>query len=239
MSKQYYFIGIKGTGMGPLAQILHDQGNEVLGSDIDTYTYTQAPLEAAGIKILPFEAKNVDEYQSAVFVRGNAFEDTHVEVARALELGVKMISYPEAVQEQIAQTTSIAVAGAHGKTSTTGLLAHVLKNIAPTSYLIGDGTGRGVPNSQFFVVEADEYRRHFKDYRPDYAILTNIDFDHPDYYTGIEDVTNAFADFANNVKKGIFAWGDDEHLRSLKPNADVYYYGVNPDKDDFLSLIHI
>ncbi|MGO2518466.1 MAG: UDP-N-acetylmuramate--L-alanine ligase, partial [Leuconostoc falkenbergense] len=231
----YYFIGIKGTGMGPLAQILHDQGNEVLGSDIDTYTYTQAPLEAAGIKILPFEAKNVDEYQSAVFVRGNAFEDTHVEVARALELGVKMISYPEAVQEQIAQTTSIAVAGAHGKTSTTGLLAHVLKNIAPTSYLIGDGTGRGVPNSQFFVVEADEYRRHFKDYRPDYAILTNIDFDHPDYYTGIEDVTNAFADFANNVKKGIFAWGDDEHLRSLKPNADVYYYGVNPDKDDFVA----
>lgn len=235
MSKQYYFIGIKGTGMGPLAQILHDQGNEVLGSDIDTYTYTQAPLEAAGIKILPFEAKNVDEYQSAVFVRGNAFEDTHVEVARALELGVKMISYPEAVQEQIAQTTSIAVAGAHGKTSTTGLLAHVLKNIAPTSYLIGDGTGRGVPNSQFFVVEADEYRRHFKDYRPDYAILTNIDFDHPDYYTGIEDVTNAFADFVNNVKKGIFAWGDDEHLRSLKPNADVYYYGVNPDKDDFVA----
>ncbi|MDI6552388.1 UDP-N-acetylmuramate--L-alanine ligase [Leuconostoc falkenbergense] len=235
MSKQYYFIGIKGTGMGPLAQILHDQGNEVLGSDIDTYTYTQAPLEAAGIKILPFEAKNVDEYQSAVFVRGNAFEDTHVEVARALELDVKMISYPEAVQEQIAQTTSIAVAGAHGKTSTTGLLAHVLKNIAPTSYLIGDGTGRGVPNSQFFVVEADEYRRHFKDYRPDYAILTNIDFDHPDYYTGIEDVTNAFADFANNVKKGIFAWGDDEHLRSLKPNADVYYYGVNPDKDDFVA----
>ncbi|MCT4403552.1 UDP-N-acetylmuramate--L-alanine ligase [Leuconostoc falkenbergense] len=235
MSKQYYFIGIKGTGMGPLAQILHDQGNEVLGSDIDTYTYTQAPLEAAGIKILPFEAKNVDEYQSAIFVRGNAFEDTHVEVARALELGVKMISYPEAVQEQIAQTTSIAVAGAHGKTSTTGLLAHVLKNIAPTSYLIGDGTGRGVPNSQFFVVEADEYRRHFKDYRPDYAILTNIDFDHPDYYTGIEDVTNAFTDFANNVKKGIFAWGDDEHLRSLKPNADVYYYGVNPDKDDFVA----
>lgn len=101
MSKQYYFIGIKGTGMGPLAQILHDQGNEVLGSDIDTYTYTQAPLEAAGIKILPFEAKNVDEYQSAVFVRGNAFEDTHVEVARALELGVKMISYPEAVQSKL------------------------------------------------------------------------------------------------------------------------------------------
>ncbi|ACA82956.1 UDP-N-acetylmuramate--L-alanine ligase [Leuconostoc citreum] len=235
MTKTYYFIGIKGTGMGPLAQILHDQGNTVLGSDIDSYTYTQAPLEAAGIKILPFSADNVDRYADAIFVRGNAFNDDHVEVQRALTLGVKMISYPDAVQEQIAQTTSIAVAGAHGKTSTTGLLAHVVKNIAPTSYLIGDGTGRGVPNSQFFVVEADEYRRHFKDYAPDYAILTNIDFDHPDYYEDINDVTRAFSDFANHVKKDIFAWGDDPYLRLLQPKADVYYYGTNSEQDDFVA----
>ncbi|TOY70838.1 UDP-N-acetylmuramate--L-alanine ligase [Leuconostoc citreum] len=235
MTKTYYFIGIKGTGMGPLAQILHDQGNTVLGSDIDSYTYTQAPLEAAGIKILPFSADNVDRYADAIFVRGNVFNDDHVEVQRALTLGVKMISYPDAVQEQIAQTTSIAVAGAHGKTSTTGLLAHVVKNIAPTSYLIGDGTGRGVPNSQFFVVEADEYRRHFKDYAPDYAILTNIDFDHPDYYEDINDVTRAFSDFANHVKKAIFAWGDDPHLRLLQPKADVYYYGTNSEQDDFVA----
>lgn len=235
MTKTYYFIGIKGTGMGPLAQILHDQGNTVLGSDIDSYTYTQAPLEAAGIKILPFSADNVDRCADAIFVRGNAFNDDHVEVQRALTLGVKMMSYPDAVQEQIAQTTSIAVAGAHGKTSTTGLLAHVVKNIAPTSYLIGDGTGRGVPNSQFFVVEADEYRRHFKDYAPDYAILTNIDFDHPDYYEDINDVTRAFSDFANHVKKAIFAWGDDPHLRLLQPKADVYYYGTNSEQDDFVA----
>ena len=235
MTKTYYFIGIKGTGMGPLAQILHDQGNTVLGSDIDSYTYTQAPLEAAGIKILPFSADNVDRYADAIFVRGNAFNDDHVEVQRALTLGVKMMSYPDAVQEQIAQTTSIAVAGAHGKTSTTGLLAHVVKNIAPTSYLIGDGTGRGVPNSQFFVVESDEYRRHLKDYAPDYAILTNIDFDHPDYYEDINDVTRAFSDFANHVKKAIFAWGDDPHLRLLQPKADVYYYGTNSEQDDFVA----
>lgn len=235
MSKTYYFIGIKGTGMGPLAQILHDQGHVVVGSDIDTYTYTQAPLEAAGIKILSFNKNNIANYREAVFVRGNAFSDDHVEVAQALALGVRMISYPEAVQDQIEQTTAIAVAGAHGKTSTTGLLAHVLKNIAPTSYLIGDGTGRGVPSSQFFVVEADEYRRHFKDYAPDYAILTNIDFDHPDYYQNIQDVTHAFSDFASHVKKAIFAWGDDEHLRSLHPKADVYYYGTNSDKDDFVA----
>lgn len=235
MAKKYYFIGIKGTGMGPLAQILHDQGNEVLGSDISTFTYTQAPLEAAGIQILPFDAHNVDHHQDAVFVRGNAFEDDQVEVARALALGVTMITYPDAVEEQIEQTTSIALAGAHGKTSTTGLLAHILKNVAPTSYLIGDGTGRGVPNSQFFVVEADEYRRHFEPYTPDYAILTNIDFDHPDYFHDIDDVTNAFQDFAGHVKKAIFAWGDDVNLRKLKSKAHIYYYGVNVNRDDFVA----
>ena len=77
---------------------------------------------------------------------------------------------------------------AHGKTSTTGLLAHVLSGIAKTSYLIGDGTGKGIKDSKFFVFEADEYRRHFLAYHPDYLIMTNIDFDHPDYFRDLDDV---------------------------------------------------
>lgn len=145
MPKKYYFIGIKGTGMGPLAQILHDQGNEVVGSDIDKFTYTQAPLEKAGIKLLPFDAKNIEAYKDFTFIRGNAFTDDHVEVKAALEAGVDMMSFPDAVAEQVDQNTTIAVAGAHGKTSTTGLLAHVMKNVEKTSYLIGDGTGKGTP----------------------------------------------------------------------------------------------
>ncbi|GAP03979.1 UDP-N-acetylmuramate--L-alanine ligase [Fructobacillus tropaeoli] len=234
MSEKYYFIGIKGTGMGPLAQILHDQGNEVLGSDIDQFTYTQAPLEQAGIKILPFDAQNVLDNQDAIFIRGNAFEDDQVEVQAALQAGVKMISYPEAVAQQIDQATTIAVAGAHGKTSTTGLLSHVFKNVANTSYLIGDGTGHGVADSDFFVLEADEYRRHFAPYHPDYAILTNIDFDHPDYYHDLADVRSAFVDFAKGVKKGIVAWGDDPSLQNLGVDVPVYYYGDQAGRDDFL-----
>ncbi|GAP02250.1 UDP-N-acetylmuramate--L-alanine ligase [Fructobacillus pseudoficulneus] len=234
MSEKYYFIGIKGTGMGPLAQILHDQGNQVLGSDIDQFTYTQAPLEKAGIKILPFDAKNVLANKDATFIRGNAFEDDQVEVRAALDAGVKMISYPEAVAQQIDQATTIAVAGAHGKTSTTGLLAHVFKNVEKTSYLIGDGTGHGVANSDFFVLEADEYRRHFAPYHPDYAILTNIDFDHPDYYHDLADVQSAFEDFAKGVKKGIVAWGDDPSLQAIKVDVPMYYYGDQDGRDDFL-----
>jgi UDP-N-acetylmuramate--alanine ligase len=92
--------------------------------------------------------------------------------------------------------TSVAVTGAHGKTSTTGLLAHVIKGAKPTSFLIGDGTGRGEEGSKYFVFEACEYRRHFLSYFPDYAIMTNIDFDHPDYFANIDTgMMNSFKRF--------------------------------------------
>ncbi|MDF7636822.1 UDP-N-acetylmuramate--L-alanine ligase [Leuconostocaceae bacterium ESL0958] len=234
MPEKYYFIGIKGTGMGPLAQILHDQGNQVLGSDIANFTYTQPPLEAAGIEILPFDPNNIAANQDATFIRGNAFEDDQVEVRAALDAGVKLLTFPEAVAQQIERATTVAVAGAHGKTTTTGLLAYVFKQLEKTSYLIGDGSGKGVPNPDFFVLEADEYRRHFADYRPDYAILTNIDFDHPDYYQDIDDVKSAFRDFAKNVKKAVVAYGDDVHLRQLQLDQPLYYYGEEPGRDDFL-----
>lgn len=229
----YYFIGIKGSGMSALALILHDQGYQVSGSDIDEYTFTQKPLEEAEIQIYSFDTANIKPGMTVI--RGNSFEDDQVEVAAALAMAneLTILTYPDMVEQLITQYTSIGVAGAHGKTSTTGLLSHVLSGIAPTSYLIGDGTGKGVPNARFFIFEADEYRRHFKDYTPDYAIMTNIDFDHPDYYTGIDDVRSAFEDFGNNVKKGIFAWGDDEQLRKINVSVPVYYYGTNPETDDF------
>ena len=76
------------------------------------------------------------------------------------------------------------------------------ENITDTSYLIGDGTGRGSANAQYFVFEADEYERHFMPYHPAYSIITNIDFDHPDYFTSIDDVFSAFDDYAKQVQKG-------------------------------------
>ncbi|HAV52799.1 MAG TPA: UDP-N-acetylmuramate--L-alanine ligase [Leuconostoc mesenteroides] len=232
-NKLYHFVGIKGSGMSSLALVLHEQGLPVQGADIEKYFFTQRDLEKANIKILPFDAENVQP--GMTIIAGNAFPDTHEEIQRAKELGLEVVRYHDFIGDFIQNYTSIAVTGSHGKTSTTGLLSHMLTGIRPTSYLIGDGTGHGDPEAEFFAFEACEYRRHFLAYSPDYVIMTNIDFDHPDYYTGIEDVTSAFADFANNVKKAIFAWGDDEHLRSLKPSADVYYYGVNPERDDFVA----
>lgn len=232
MDATYFFVGIKGTGMSSLALILHDKGCKVVGSDIDKYTFTQRGLEQAGIKILPFNADNIKP--GMIIVAGNAFNDDQEEIAKAKEMGLKVMRYPEVVEMIIEETTSIGVAGAHGKTSTTGLLAHVMSGVSPTSYLVGDGSGKGTPDARFFVFEADEYRRHFVAYHPDYTIMTNIDFDHPDYFTGIDDVCDAFETLAQQTKKGIFAWGEDKNLRKLNANVPIYYYGTE-DNDDFVA----
>lgn len=229
-TKQYWFIGIKGTGMASLALIMHDLGFNVAGSDIDMETFTQKPLEDKGIVIKSFNRDNITPAQ--VIVKGNAFKEENPEVAAALEMKVPMHSYPDTVEEIIQQYTSIGISGAHGKTSTTALLSHVLTEAAPTSYLIGDGDGRGVKDSRFFVYEADEYRRHFLAYHPDYQIMTNIDFDHPDYFKDINDTQSAFQSAADQTKKALFVWGDDPRLQKIETKIPKYTYGFK-DSDDF------
>ncbi|MFC2948680.1 UDP-N-acetylmuramate--L-alanine ligase [Virgibacillus sediminis] len=226
----YHFIGIKGTGMSALAHILHDSGEKVQGSDIEKIFYTQKALEEKGIPIFPFSENNIKENYTVI--AGNAFSDEHPEIQEAKKLGVTFYRYHEFLGEWLKQYTSIAVTGAHGKTSTTGLLAHVLNETYPISYLIGDGTGKGHADSDYFVFEACEYRRHFLKYEPDYAIMTNIDFDHPDYFTSIDDVFNAFQSMADQVKKGIIACGDDENLQQIQAKVPVVYYGFL-DTNDF------
>ncbi len=94
------------------------------------------------------------------------------------------------------------------ETSTTGILSHVLSHITDTSFLIGDGTDRGSANANIFVFESDEYEHHFTmPYHPEYSIITNIDFDHPDYFTESRDVFNAFGICQTNCK-GCFVYGE-------------------------------
>ncbi|WP_313537903.1 UDP-N-acetylmuramate--L-alanine ligase [Enterococcus sp.] len=228
-NKIYHFVGIKGSGMSSLALVLHEKGYRVQGSDVEEYFFTQRDLEKAGIALLPFDKENIQP--EMVIIQGNAFPDTHPEIVRAHQLGLEVTRYHDFIGQFIQPYTSIAVTGSHGKTSTTGLLSHVLSGVRPTSFLIGDGTGHGDPNAEFFSFEACEYRRHFLAYSPDYAIMTNIDFDHPDYYHSIEDVFSAFQSMAHQVKKGIFAYGDDAFLRKLEADVPIYYYGINDDDD--------
>jgi len=228
--KTYHFIGIKGAGMSALALMLHQMGEKVQGSDSTDYYFTQRGLEQAGIPIFPFDAKNVKpDYE---LIAGNAFKAANnVELAFANSNGFKYQRYHEFLGKFMQRFTSIGVAGAHGKTSTTGMLSHVLSNLMDTSYLIGDGTGQGHAAAKYFVFESDEYERHFMPYHPEYTIITNVDFDHPDYFKGIEDVYAAFKDYADQVSKGIFVYGEDKYLRRLMPAAPIHYYGLQDDDD--------
>ena len=233
-NKQIWFIGIKGTGMASLALLLNDLGFNVAGSDIKKYTFTQEPLKKAGIEVREFSPNNI-KGSGQVIVKGNAFKDDNIEVKTCEKKKLAWQSYPDTVEEIIKIHTSIGVSGTHGKTSTTGLLAHVLGEAAPTSYLIGDGEGKGVKDSRFFVYEADEYRRHFLAYHPDYQIMTNIDFDHPDYFKDQADYTSAFQTVADQTRKGLFVWGGNERLRKLHSDIPKYTYGFE-DNDDFQAV---
>lgn len=226
----FHFTGIKGSGMSSLAQILYDSGHKVQGSDVEKHFFTEEPLRNREISIYPFDEKNIKP--GMIVIAGNAFPDSHPEFLKAQELGVEVIRYHEFLGNYMQKFISIGVTGSHGKTSTTGLLAHVISGYAPSSYLIGDGTGKGIEDAQYFAFEACEYKRHFLAYEPDYAIMTNIDFDHPDYFKDLDDVLDAFGEMALRVKKGLIACGDDPHLQEIQANVPVVYYGFD-DSNDF------
>lgn len=225
----YHFIGIKGSGMSALAQIMKQLGYSIQGSDVEKYFFTEDGLHSLNIPVLPFDANNIVEGMK--IVRGASFHEDHPEVARALELNLNIYSYADMVGSLTRKFRSICVAGCHGKTTTTSMLAHALNDIKGANYLIGDGTGYAAKENEYFVVEACEYRRHFLAYTPDYAIITNIDLDHVDYFKDIDDVIDAYQEYANKAEKMIIACGDDPYTHSLEVVKPIFYYGLDDDND--------
>ena len=229
MSK-YHFIGIKGSGMSSLAQIAYDMGHEVQGYDEETYFFTQEKLEQRNIPMYGYSAENIKEGFEVIL--GNAFDETHIEYRAAKDLGLKIYTYAQFLGKLLDEIPSIAVTGAHGKTTTSTMVSNIFKHNFVTSYLIGDGTGHGEKNSDYIVAEACEYYRHFLAYHPNYAIVTNIDFDHPDYFNDEHDMFDAFQSFVNQVKDTIVICGDDRLASQLKPStAKVITYGFNEGND--------
>lgn len=226
---KYHFIGIKGTGMSALAQIMKSLGYEVQGSDKEDHFFTENGLIEAGIKILPFNKNNIED--NMIIVQGNAFRDDHEEVVRANELGLKIYTYQEMVGRLTEMFMTIGISGCHGKTTTTAMMSHVLNSIVGANYLIGDGSGYASKDNKYFCLEACEYKRHFLEYSPYYAIITNIELDHIDYYKDIDDVISAYQEYANKAEKMVIACGDDPYTHSLEVNSPIFYYGLSDDND--------
>lgn len=222
----YYFIGIKGTGMSALACLLKDLGYSVMGSDKERHFFTEEGLNLREIKVLPYSSSNITS--NMIIIRGNVIGDDHPEIIRAKELDLQIYTYQEMVSKLTSKFMTITVAGCHGKTTTSSMLAHVIEG---SSYLIGDGSGYGNKESKYFILEACEYKRHFLAYHPYYAIITNIELDHVDYYKNIDDVIDAYTSYANNAEKMVIACGDDSYTHSLEVSKPIFYYGLDDDND--------
>ena len=224
----YYFIGIKGSGMSALACIMHDLGYKVMGSDKEDHFFTQVGLEQRNIQMLPFNENNLKE--GMIVVQGNAFNDDFIEVKKAHELGLQIYSYQNMIAELTNNTKLIAISGCHGKTTTTTMMSKVFENIG-INYLIGDGTGYAKKENEYFALEACEFKRHFLSYNPYYAVITNVELDHTDYYKDLNDVIDAFTEYASKARKACVVCGDDTNARNLKIDKPVIYYGLKENND--------
>ncbi len=225
----YYFIGIKGTGMSALACFLKDLGYEVKGSDVERHFFTEKGLNERNIEILTYNENNVTK--DMIIIKGNVIKEDHPEYLKAKALDLKIYTYQEMITKLTKMFMTITVAGCHGKTTTSTMAYQVLNAIKGANCLIGDGTGIANKENKYFVLEACEYQRHFLSYTPYYAIITNIELDHVDYYKDIDDVIDAFTEYANNAEKMVIACGDDPYTHSLEVNKPIFYYGLDEDND--------
>ncbi len=225
---KYYFIGIKGTGMAALAVMLHELGNEVRGSDLENHFFTEDELVERGIRIFPFDPDNITAEDTVII--GNAFLEDFPEVMRARSL-CKCFRYHEFLGEFMKDYQTVGICGSHGKTTTTTLCKTMLSSFKKTAYLIGDGEGFVEKDSEYLCVEADEFRRHFISYYPEFAIITNIEIDHVDYFKDEIDYFNAYQEFVNHVKKAVFYYGDDPWCRKLQFPVGAHSFGLTENND--------
>lgn len=233
--KTYYFIGIKGTGMSALANLLHDAKHHVMGCDTENYVFTEVELLEKNIEIVPFGSQNITK--DMVVIVGNSFGEDHEDVQFAKAQGATLYTYPKFLGEYIENYVSVAISGSHGKTTTTSMIADMLRHTVPTAHLIGDGRGQSDPGANIIAVEACEYKRHFIDYKADYSIITNLEWDHVDYFTTPEMYLQAFEDFANQTRKAVLIFGDDADAHTLNVTTPTIFYGESEDNDLYVKNI--
>ena len=226
---KYYCIGIKGSGMSTLAQILYDLGNSVSGyDDHKGYKFTQKGIDDRNIKIYYGHDHDIDK--DTIVTYSVAFKPDHPEMIRVRELGLTVKPYSEIMGDVIDMFESIGVSGTHGKTTTSSIIRHILEHSAGCNYFIGAGYGHATKDNKYFVVESDEFNKHFLHYKPTYSIITYLEEEHMECYKDLDDIKESFTKFANQTKDLVIANGDLENIRSLKIDKTLYY-GFNDNND--------
>jgi UDP-N-acetylmuramate--alanine ligase len=235
-----HFVGIGGVGMSGIAEVLLNLGHSVSGSDI-TETALSRRLAGLGAKITyGHDAGVVDEAMSVVVI-SSAVKYSNPEVLRARELRIPVIPRAEMLAELMRMKAGVAVAGTHGKTTTTSLIATVLARagLDPTVVIGGKVHGFGsnaqLGKGELMVAEADESDGTFLMLSPTVAVVTNIEPEHLDHYGDMERVKAAYLEFMNRIPffGAAIVCLDDVNLRALLPHVRkrVVTYGTSPDAD--------
>ncbi len=225
-----FLIGIKGAGMAALACMLHDIGETVSGSDIEKHIFTEDELHRRNICIYAFGSHKIEDFSTVVI--GNAFSDDFPEVRQArTNKTLTILRYHEFLGKLVENYRSVAIAGSHGKTTTTNMVSTMLGQFFDTGHLIGDGDGLLNKTDRYLVVEACEYRRHFLAYKPQIAVITNVDIDHVDYFKDEADYASAFEQFSANVSEVCIVFGDDPRSRNLNLSSRAMFYGIDEGND--------
>jgi len=215
--------------MSTLAQILYDLGNSVSGyDDHKGYKFTQKGIDDRNIKIYYGHDHDIDK--DTIVTYSVAFKPDHPEMIRVKELGLTVKPYSEIMGDVIDMFESIGVSGTHGKTTTSSIIRHILEHSVGCNYFIGAGDGHATKDNKYFVVESDEFNKHFLHYKPTYSIITYIEEEHMECYRDLDDIKESFTKFANQTKDLVIANGDLENIRSLKIDKTLYY-GFNDNND--------
>jgi UDP-N-acetylmuramate--alanine ligase len=246
-----HIVGIGGFGMSAIARILLEQGYYVSGSDRRPNALTQA-LQDEGAEIYAGEAaENV--MGAEMVLASSAVAPDHVELAMARALNIPVYKRSDVIADLMSGQISIAVAGTHGKTTTTSMITHILLDtMQKPSYIIGGilrNTGRnaGVGTGKAFVIEADEYDNMFHGLRPKIAVVTSIEYDHPDFFKTPGEMVQSFTHFIDLLPQdGLFiACSDDPTTAILAQNRfvaglPVTTYGIQNSQAQWrASNIHI
>ncbi len=235
--QRVHFVGIGGAGMSGIAEVLLNLGYTVSGSDLKRSAVTDR-LSSLGARV--FEGHRAEQVHGAhVVVTSTAVRDDNPEVLEARRLAVPVIPRAEMLAELMRMKYGVAVAGSHGKTTTTSMVALVLDRggLDPTVVVGGRlnvlGSGARLGRGDFMVVEADESDRSFLKLSPTLAVVTNIDREHLETYRDLRDIQDAFVGFVNKLPfyGAAIVCADDAPVREVIPRLErrVLTYGLAPD----------
>jgi len=245
--KRVHFIGIGGIGMSGIASILIKQGYRISGSDLKESALTRK-LSQEGIVIFKgHDALHLGNAETVVY--SSAITEDNPELVAAKAKGLFIMRRAQALAGLMQDKICIAVSGAHGKTTTTALASHLLMHCGFCPTVAIGGILRNlddnccVGKSDYFVAEADESDGTFLYYRPTYAIVTNIDKEHLDFYHSWQDILNAYTNFIAHIKSAgwLLCCGDDPALRQITQGyqKQIAYFGLLPDNDFSAREIHL